>query len=588
MIHFPRFQPPPQPHRQEPPPVQPPPAPPKPVEAAPRGQSTFEAAPGRGPGVASAPQPPALAVASNLHTEQLGDGRANCLEKAVSLARPGDSIILMRDASDGVGHALVRRPDGSVVDPNHPEVRYETLGQWQALHPRYSQPVTVPAAQVKQVLSTPPGEKREALIAKLGLSGVADRQVADEEPRWVAAKNGLNVRSGPSAQTELAAELKAGDKMQVVGQVAGQDGYTWFEVRLPDGSPGWVRSDLVSGSEAPPPPPPPPPPPRFPDWVAQGTQPPFMDPAEWEAMGQAGQARFIQDSREHVVAKTWPQPEFDVNGPPPPSIDMLAWSHLPDDAKQVIFAQQWQAAVREQTDLLFNGVPEGGAIVEHSFLGVDSELGRGKVGQWLKYTANPAAESAAQYLNLRTLFGGDWPKVHNNLCGPLAVGASLGKTIQQALTLFKESVSADVLKGGGVTSGAQLMAMYTAAGWTSEYRGSQMTKPEDMSRLLAEGKQLTALVNIHTTASENGMLNPLDMGSRQTRVAHWVDVLSVEETPNGDWMVRVYNPFENREEVYSWNDFQAAWADTYGGKNEKGEDTFNQDYGMIIATPPAE
>ncbi|NNB87327.1 hypothetical protein HI113_38430 [Corallococcus exiguus] len=55
------------------------------------------------------------APASNLHTERLGDGSANCLEKAVGLARPGDSIVLMRDASDGVGHALVRRPDGSVA-----------------------------------------------------------------------------------------------------------------------------------------------------------------------------------------------------------------------------------------------------------------------------------------------------------------------------------------------------------------------------------------------------------------------------------------------------------------------------------------
>jgi hypothetical protein len=150
-------------------------------------------------------------VASNLHTERLGDGFTNCLEKAVDLARPGDSIILMSDSRDGVGHALVRREDGSVVDPNHPDIRYETLGQWQAMHPQYTQPVPVPASQVRQVLSTPPGEKRDALIQQLGLSGVADRQVADGDPRWVSPTGGVNIRNNPGTEgTRVIAGQNAG------------------------------------------------------------------------------------------------------------------------------------------------------------------------------------------------------------------------------------------------------------------------------------------------------------------------------------------------------------------------------------------
>ncbi|NPC86269.1 SH3 domain-containing protein, partial [Pyxidicoccus fallax] len=184
-------------------------------------------------------QPSVPTVASSLRTEQLGDGRSNCLEKAVALARPGDSILLMRDAKDDVGHALVRRPDGSVVDPNHPTVRYETLGQWQAMHPRYGQPVSVPAVQVKQVLSTPPGEKRDALIRQMGLTGVANRQVADEEPRWVTPSDNreekaVNVRAAPSASGETPIKMKVypGDKLQVLGEEG-----DWLKVQAQNGEP---------------------------------------------------------------------------------------------------------------------------------------------------------------------------------------------------------------------------------------------------------------------------------------------------------------------------------------------------------------
>jgi hypothetical protein len=128
------------------------------------------------------------------------------------------------------------------------------------------------------------------------------------------------------------------------------------------------------------------------------------------------------------------------------------------------------------------------------------------------------------------------------------------------------------------------MKMYEAAGVTAEYSAGQFTQPQDMARLLAEGKLLTAVVNIDTTGA-GGMLRDFDDSTKQ--VAHWVNVRAVEQTGNGEWMVRVYNPFENREEVYSWDEFKESWSKT-GGKNDKGESWFNQAYGMVVATPPAE
>src|SRR5262245_1274002 len=91
-----------------PPPPTPTPAPQQ-AKAPPPGKRVdqFEAAPaGRRPGA-----PVQAAPASSLRTEQLGDGSANCLERAMALARPGDQIALFNDSTDGVGHAVVVHED---------------------------------------------------------------------------------------------------------------------------------------------------------------------------------------------------------------------------------------------------------------------------------------------------------------------------------------------------------------------------------------------------------------------------------------------------------------------------------------------
>ncbi|RKG67365.1 SH3 domain-containing protein [Corallococcus sp. CA054B] len=533
---------------------------------------------GKAPTLQPAPQPrpfgavstfdAAPAPASNLHTERLGDGSANCLEKAVGLARPGDSIVLMRDASDGVGHALVRKPDGSVVDPNHPTVRYETLGQWQAMHPRYSQPVPVPAGKMQQVLSTPPGPQREALIQKLGLSGVADRQVADGE-RWVSPDRNINLRSDAGTSFGIIEGLVAGDKLKVIDQ---NEAGTWLKVELANGTQGWVFEDFTQPTDAPPPPPPPLPPYEspVPAWLANGTNPPEIEVHVWTKLSQAARDEVRLDGWEAVVAKTWPMPEFDVNGPPPPSVDPLVWNHLPPEGKQSLFREEWQAAVHEHASLLFKGVPEGGVRVDHPFLGTDSSLGRGKVDQWREFAVNP--NSAAQYLNLHQMLGDGWRTSHKNLCGPLAVGASMGLPPDEALALFKDSdgaTSANLLNGGGTTDNADLMQMYEAAGWSSKYKAEKALPPEEFARFLANGDTLVALVDIDTGTKADGKLSA-------SGTAHWVNVRAVEEGANGEWTVRVYNPFQNREEVYSWKDFEASWAKTAD----------NRSHGLLVATPP--
>ena len=157
----------------------PPPPPPKPAAAASSAPTDRYASAQRANTVR---QQQALGNpdASSLRTERLGDGRSNCLEDAMALADTDDSIVLLADPQDGVGHALVQREDGSVIDPNQPDLRYQSVGQWQVTHPRYTDPRAVPASDMMEVLSTPPGPQRDALINGMGLGDVARRMVADE------------------------------------------------------------------------------------------------------------------------------------------------------------------------------------------------------------------------------------------------------------------------------------------------------------------------------------------------------------------------------------------------------------------------
>lgn len=118
-------------------------------------------------------------AASSLRTEVLGDGNANCLENAVKLAKPGDNVVLLTDRQDPVGHAVVQRADGSVVDPNRPDATYRNLREFQRENPRYGNPATVSDTVAEKLLRTPPGKDRDALIHEAGLDGVASRNVAD-------------------------------------------------------------------------------------------------------------------------------------------------------------------------------------------------------------------------------------------------------------------------------------------------------------------------------------------------------------------------------------------------------------------------
>lgn len=233
----------------QPPPAQKAPAV-EPAASPPKKAGESEFSNGRG----SALRAQALATtgATSLRTEVLGDGSANCVERAVRLAQAGDRVMLLRDAVDGVGHAVVVHADGRVVDPNEPSTPFASIDEHLAAHPRYRQGATVENATLERVLSVPPGAQRDRLLQQAGLSGVANALLADGQTRWVM--NGTNLRRADGSVVRVlsgqqATVLRAATAAEDAALDAAARGrYSWLQLRLPDGSVGFVAESRTTAT----------------------------------------------------------------------------------------------------------------------------------------------------------------------------------------------------------------------------------------------------------------------------------------------------------------------------------------------------
>ncbi len=56
----------------------------------------------------------------------------------------------------------------------------------------------------------------------------------------------INIRQGASTDAEVESTGYSGERVQIANAAQGEDGYTWYEVRLESGTSGWVRGDLIS------------------------------------------------------------------------------------------------------------------------------------------------------------------------------------------------------------------------------------------------------------------------------------------------------------------------------------------------------
>lgn len=144
-----------------------------------------------------------------------------------------------------------------------------------------------------------------------------------------------------------------------------------------------------------------------------------------------------------------------------------------------------------------------------------------------------------------------------NICGEACAAYIMELNVYEILRVWqikKPSIFAYILGTGQLrgTTAAQLISLFDAFGWNSRELSAEMTdhiiaRPrytvDCLMRLVNKG-HVVASVSINYA----GRLKP-------TGVLHWVVVTKVERERAGYGFVELYNPYPNRIERYSWEEF---------------------------------
>ena len=142
-----------------------------------------------------------------------------------------------------------------------------------------------------------------------------------------------------------------------------------------------------------------------------------------------------------------------------------------------------------------------------------------------------------------------------NLCGEICVSYLLDASlpfllerIEQTPKLWKSLFPDNV---GRTTGALDLKAMFENFGVESHVLTYKQYTPAMLEKLC--GRAIVSVRMNRATGELNG-----------SGVGHWVVPLRVVQERMGRGLVCVYNPFPNREEVYSWREFAASAMSPYG------------------------
>lgn len=172
----------------------------------------------------------------------------------------------------------------------------------------------------------------------------------------------------------------------------------------------------------------------------------------------------------------------------------------------------------------------------------------------LRLPADPEIQQArddgrtgAQYINVKDATG--WDKVNHNLCGEFCVAALGGSDIVPFLKQWLEAYdnARDILEKDEGTSIVDLQAMLDVFQKDYDFFRAEASvlpiTPSYLRRTLDTGK----MAIVGTGITYDGILK---WGSR---IRHWVVIEDLTPVGNSGW-VRVYNPFSDKEEVYTFDE----------------------------------
>lgn len=160
--------------------------------------------------------------------------------------------------------------------------------------------------------------------------------------------------------------------------------------------------------------------------------------------------------------------------------------------------------------------------------------------------ARKAGRTGAQYIEISKAIRST--AVKHNLCGEFCAAALAGcdvlPLIVQWMTAYK--LAASILQNDFGTSVADLQAMLDSFGKKYEFFRAEASvapiTPTYVRRMLDSGR----MAIIGTGITYSGVVK---WGSR---IRHWIIIEDLVRVGNSGW-VRVYNPFQNREEVYPFD-----------------------------------
>jgi hypothetical protein len=177
--------------------------------------------------------------------------------------------------------------------------------------------------------------------------------------------------------------------------------------------------------------------------------------------------------------------------------------------------------------------------------------------------AEAARAGPAQFIDIREVVPGA-PARNTMLCGEFCVAALLGEEVDfRVLNLLRawthEHSRAVYLLEHNIGTWRKpdlydMLNLYDVA-YENLDRHLSCQELEDE---LHSGKMLIAFVNIDTKGSNSCG----GMDQRGGEADHWVVVEDAKAVGDGGW-IRMYNPYWNREEIYTYEEFENAWVN-YG------------------------
>ncbi len=160
--------------------------------------------------------------------------------------------------------------------------------------------------------------------------------------------------------------------------------------------------------------------------------------------------------------------------------------------------------------------------------------------------ARQAARTGVQYIEISKAIGST--AVKHNLCGEFCAAALAGSDVLPFLVQWLPSYNRakTLLQNDLGTSIVDLQAMLDVLGKKSEFFRAEASvapiTPSYVRKMLDTGR----MAIVGTGITYNGVVK---WGSR---IRHWIVIEDAVRVGNGGW-VRIYNPFQNREEVYPFD-----------------------------------